>query len=72
MEPAKSIVRMLGGSAEVARQLNLSASGVCRWYIAPPRGCGGLIPSRHIPQLCALAREQNKFLEPNMFFRGHL
>jgi hypothetical protein len=72
MEPAQSIVKRLGGPTAIAKALRISASGVSRWSIASPKGCGGLIPSRHIPDLCALARKQNIFLEPNMFFKGHM
>ena len=51
----------------------MSPGAVCKWW-APVRkkGCGGLIPSRHIPTLVRKAREAGRFLEPNMFFVGHL
>jgi hypothetical protein len=48
---------------------DITPSGVFRWSEAVPNGCGGIIPSRYIPRLVKLARKQNIFLEPNMFFR---
>lgn len=73
MEPAHSIVVMLGGPQIVAQWLSLTPGAVSRWY-APLKhgGCGGLVPSRHVPALCRLAKVQGKFLVPNMFFEGHL
>lgn len=73
MEPAKSIVAMLGGPAQVAGMLNISAGAVSKWYAPLERGgCGGLIPTtRYIPVLCRAAHAMKKFLEPNMFFTGH-
>jgi hypothetical protein len=72
MEPARTIVYSLGGVVLVAKALHLTPSGVCHWYTPIPKGCGGLVPSRHIPKLCALAEKMNLFLEPNMFFEGHM
>lgn len=78
MEPAKSIVAMLGGPTAVATYLtdktdrHLTTGAVARWYMPAPTGCAGIIPSRHIPALCKMAKKAKKFLEPNMFFRGHL
>lgn len=72
-EPAKAIVRMLGGPKVVACLLGLSVSAITKWYTPTARnGCGGLIPSPHIVRLCQFARENRKFLEPNMFFAGHI
>lgn len=72
MEPAKSIVTALGGPTKVAAALKMTPSGVTRWYAEGPTGCGGLVPSHRIPALCKLARKQKRFLEPNMFFDGHI
>lgn len=73
MEPARSIVESLGGVSAVARYLSITPGAVSKWCMPVRRkGTGGLIPSRHIPKLCALAGQLGKFLEPNSFFRGHL
>lgn len=73
MEPARSIVVSLGGPKKVAEALGLTTGAVSKWW-APPeaKGCGGLIPSWHIVALCKIARDRRQFLEPNMFFVGHL
>ncbi len=70
-DPAKAIVRSLGGPLKVAEGCKLTASAVCRWYSPRSTDCG-LVPSRHIPTLIQLAKTQGQFLEPNMFFRGRL
>ncbi len=64
---------MLGGPKKIADLLGFSTGAVTKWY-ADTRtgGCGGLIPSRHIVTLCKYARARGKFLEPNMFFTGHV
>lgn len=73
MEPAKSIVARLGGPTHVAGLVGISPGGVSKWYTPLEHGgCGGLIPSPHIVSLCLEARRQRKFLEPNMFFTGHM
>jgi len=69
MEPASSIVRMLGGPKKVGDFFGLSTSAVTKWYKpVEQRGCGGVIPSKRIAGLIELARSQGKFLEPNMMF----
>jgi hypothetical protein len=73
MEPAKSIVAMLGGPKKIAILLKLSTGAITKWYLSTEKGgCGGLIPSRHIVSLCKFAASKRKFLEPNMFFEGHV
>lgn len=72
MEPAQSIVAMLGGPSAVARHLNLTPGAVSRWSMPRDKGRGGLVPSTHIPELCCLARSMGLFLEPNSFFQGHM
>jgi hypothetical protein len=73
MEPARSIVKSLGGPTLVAAEFGLSTGAVVRWYKSAEKGgCGGLIPSNRIPALCRMARTQKRFLEPNMFFEGHV
>lgn len=72
MEPAHSIVNMLGGPSAVARHLHLTPGAVSRWGMPRDKGRGGLVPSTHIPELCRLASSMGLFLEPNSFFQGHL
>ena len=74
MDPAKSIVLSLGGPTKVGGIVGLSASAVSKWWAPLGKGgCGGLIPSRHIPALVRYARDElGRFLEPNMFFAGHI
>ena len=63
---------MLGGPKKVAEFLGLTTGAITKWYTPTEEGgCGGLIPSRHIPSLIGLARNLKKFLEPNSFFFGH-
>lgn len=76
-EPAKSIVDRLGGPKIVAKALDLTTGAVSRWYAPKDQGgCGGLVPSHRITQLIKLARKgafgKRMFLEPNMFFDGHV
>lgn len=68
MQPAKMIVHSLGGPAAVARELGMTAGGVCRWYMPPPKGAGGRVPAKHVAALCAMAKRLDLFLEPNLFF----
>lgn len=73
MEPARAIVLMLGGPKKIAVLLGLSTGAITKWYASVETGgCGGLIPSRHIVTLCQFARRKRVFLEPNMFFAGHI
>lgn len=73
IQPARSIVEMLGGVGVVAKALHLTPSAVSKWSTPTERGgCGGLIPSRHIPPLCRFAPTRDCFLEPNTFFWGHI
>jgi hypothetical protein len=72
-QPAKRIVDMLGGPNAVAKWLALTPGAVSKWYVrVEDGGCAGLVPSKHIPSLCRLAKVHDTFLEPNMFFDGHL
>jgi hypothetical protein len=68
MQPAKKIVHSLGGPAAVARELGITMGGVCRWYMASPRGSDGRIPGKYIAPLCEMARRLDIFLEPNQFY----
>lgn len=73
MEPAKSIVARIGGPRIVSGLLGLTPGALTKWWTPRERGgCGGLIPSAHIVKLIPLARARGVFLEPNMFFEGHI
>jgi hypothetical protein len=68
MQPAKMIVQSLGGPSAVAKELGITPGGVCRWYMPKPKGAGGRVPGKYVPQLCAMARRLDLFLEPNIFY----
>jgi hypothetical protein len=72
MEPAYSIVLQLGGVVAVSKVVGLTPSAISQWSAPPPGGCGGLVPARHIPKLCAFAELKGIELEPNSFFAGHM
>lgn len=48
MEPAKTIIRKLGGEAKVAEIAGVAFTAPYRWQHAKDkRGTGGIIPQRH-------------------------
>lgn len=56
LDPAHTVVRMLGGCRAVSRALNLSSSTVSRWCTAiDDGGTGGRIPQKHWVALINLA-----------------
>lgn len=63
MQPARSVVDLLGGCRAVARGLGISPSTVSRW-IAPKsrQNLGGRIPQAHWAGLLALAKRDGKQL----------
>ena len=61
MEPARGIVDLLGGGANVARELCISRSTVTRWMAPKSRSnAGGRIPQQHWYNLLALAKKMGK------------
>lgn len=69
MEPAKSIIKRLGGEKAVAEITATSYTAPYRWqHPLAKRGTGGVIPQRHIPTLLAYARQHGIALAPDDFF----
>jgi hypothetical protein len=59
MQPARSVVDMLGGGRAVARELGISPSTVSRWTMPKSRqNLGGRIPQTHWLALIAMAKKQ--------------
>lgn len=57
MQPARSVVDMLGGCRAVARELDISPSTVTRWMMPKSRqNLGGRIPQAHWAGLMAMAK----------------
>lgn len=63
MQPARSVVDLLGGCRAVARGLGISPSTVSRW-IAPKsrQNLGGRIPQAHWMALLEMAKRDGKAL----------
>ena len=57
MEPATSIIKTLGGAAQVARIAGVHRTRVYSWMRpVSAGGTGGYIPLRHIPKIIAQAK----------------
>lgn len=70
MEPAKSIIEMLGGANAVAAFVNRKAPTVYRW--AYPKSRGGLdgnVPAELRPKLIEMAAGLGKSLDHADFYR---
>lgn len=60
---AQRIFAKFGGARRIAAGLNVSPSTVYRWGYEPERGgSGGVIPTRALPKLAALARREGIFI----------
>jgi hypothetical protein len=72
MEPARSIIKRLGGPAEVSKVTRRAYTAPYRW-MAPieKRGTGGLIPQKHHLALLAYAREKGVPLSAADFLPIH-
>lgn len=58
MEPAKRIIKLLGGEGVVARITETAYTAPYRWQASREKGgTGGLIPQRHHVRLLAYAAE---------------
>jgi hypothetical protein len=69
MEPARSIIKKLGGEAAVSRITNTAFTAPYRWQYERERGgTAGKIPARHIPAMLAYAREHAIDLAASEFF----
>lgn len=68
MEPARTIIRKLGGPNKVSEVAGVHRTRVSNW--ARPKeagGTGGNIPFKHVPALLAHAREIGVDLSANDF-----
>ncbi|CAN2532568.1 hypothetical+protein [Methylocapsa aurea] len=64
LEPAASIIHVLGGDTEVSRLVGVHRTRVSNWKRAKEHGgTGGFIPQRHHQTILASARECGKFRE---------
>lgn len=58
MQPARSVVDLLGGCRAIARELDISPSAVSRWMAPKSRqNLGGRIPQAHWSGLMAMAKK---------------
>lgn len=68
MEPAKSIIKKLGGPTIVAKEIGLSRVTVSRWGASKSKGgTNGFIPYSHVPKLLKFAREREVELSASDF-----
>lgn len=68
MEPAKTIIKRLGGPTVVAREIGLSRVTVSRWQAEKEKGgTNGNIPYAHIQKLYSLAAKKGVELDPADF-----
>lgn len=68
MEPAYSIIRLLGGNKKVAEILGIGPERVAAWKQSKRHGGGnGVIPLRHTLALLAYARTNRIPLTPEAF-----
>lgn len=69
VEPAYSIIEVLGGVRRVAEVTGRHYSRVYRWMYPDERGgTGGIIPAREQKKLLSFAQENNLDLIPSDFF----
>lgn len=68
MEPAASIIRLLGGNKKVAEILGVAPERVAAWKQSKRhRGGNGVIPLKHTLELLAYAQANGIRLTPEMF-----
>lgn len=68
MEPARTIIELLGGEANVARLAGVSVTAPYRWQQTKQKGgTGGVIPHWHVAKLLAHAKAENIDLTPASF-----
>lgn len=67
-DPAKTIVRYLGGVKHFAHMFNMSEQGVYRIFKPKPKGGGGLFSSRLQREIMKISREKNISLMATDFF----
>lgn len=68
MEPAATIIKLLGGDTAVAAITGVHRTRVANWKRERDvGGTGGVIPFRHVPALIKAARDQGKPLSADDF-----
>jgi len=68
MEPAATIITLLGGDTAVAAITGVHRTRVANWKRKRDvGGTGGVIPFRHVPALIKAARDQGKPLSADDF-----
>lgn len=68
LEPAATVIRVIGGVAVAADITGTDRTTVWRWTQPKPKGTGGLVPAEHQGPLLRWAIEHGKPLTPAMFF----
>jgi len=69
LEPAATVVRILGGIPNASEAANVHRSRVNRWLLSKDRGgTGGRVPTKHQQALLDWAKANQKPLEPAHFF----
>lgn len=68
MEPAQSIIRVLGGPSAIAQQLGIHRTRVSSWQRSRATGgTGGTIPQKYHRELLARAKALGVELQPDAF-----
>lgn len=71
LEPAGSVLTILGGTGVVSKILGVDRSQVWRWtQPKAEKGTGGLVPSEHQEPLLDWAEANNKPLTADMIIRS--
>ena len=69
LEPASTIIRLLGGPKKVADEIKIHRTRVSKWKLPKESGgTGGTIPPKHIPRLMRFALREKIDLRYSAFF----
>ncbi|MDG2570621.1 hypothetical protein P7L87_23970 [Vibrio parahaemolyticus] len=73
MEPANTIIKLLGGPTRVAEAVNVHRTRVHSWMRPREKGgTGGVIPHWHVPKLLAFAQKKGVKLKRTDFAPQHV